>query len=115
MEQEMREIDRRIRSEVIGFKDSDSVPAPPYSRRIECAWTVVEKMVGRMGYANPGFGWTGPLYKPENQYLTNEGYPLGTTCWYVMVIKDGERKFICADTAPMAICKAALWVVSGEK
>lgn len=72
------------------------------------AWQIVENMVSRMGYLNLGFEWRGPLFKPEHHYLTNEGYPLGTTCWYVFLECNGMRYTICAKTAQNAICMAAL-------
>jgi hypothetical protein len=37
-------------------------------------------------------------FKPETQYLTAEGYPLGTTCWYVIAEVNGARKYCCGDT-----------------
>lgn len=85
---------------------------PHYSTDIAAAWDVVEKMVARTGYAEPGFQWVGPKFKPTTEYLTNEGYPLGTTCWYVLVVSPvGWRRFFCAPTAPHAICLAALKAV----
>ena len=44
----------------------------------------------------------GPHYKPETQYLTSEGYPLGTTCWYFEVKISHCRKLICGDTLEAA-------------
>ncbi len=78
------------------------------STDIAAAWQVVEVMTARMGYDNIGFLWQGPLFKPEHRYMTAEGYPLGTTCWYVILETDGYRGAVCADTAPLAICRAAL-------
>jgi hypothetical protein len=90
-----------------GYQDE----LPAYSSEMGAAWQVAEKMTVRMGYDNPDFEWRGPLFKPENRYLTAEGYPLGTTCWYVVVEMEGRRLAICADTAPHAICLAALQAV----
>lgn len=40
----------------------------------------------------------GPEFKSESEYLTQEGYPLGTTCFFYVVVIDGYRKFCCGDT-----------------
>jgi hypothetical protein len=90
-------------------------PIPHYSRSIAAAWEVVEKIVTRMNdYPVDGFKWSGPLYKPNTNYLTNEGYPLGTVCWYVIVQSDNiGRHAVCAETAPEAICRAALFATLG--
>jgi hypothetical protein len=81
---------------------------PHYSTDIAAAWLAVLLMVSRMGYDNIGFAWQGPLFKPEHHYLTREGYPLGTTCWFVRIECDGYIKNVCADTPALAICRAAL-------
>lgn len=36
-------------------------------------------------------------FKDVEHYLTAEGYPLGTTCWYVSVEAGGWRDTCCAD------------------
>jgi hypothetical protein len=100
------------------FTASDSIfhgeqrisDVPHYSTDIAAAWLVVLLMVSRMGYDNIGFAWQGPLFKPEHHYLTREGYPLGTTCWFVRIEHDGYIKGVCADTPELAICRAALEV-----
>ena len=84
---------------------------PLYSTDIAAAWQVVEKMVAKMSYEDPGFRWEGPLFKPEHNYLTAEGYPLGTTCWYVRLENEGERHWVCAESPALAICRAALMAV----
>ena len=50
---------------------------------------------------------SGLRFKDENYYLTNEGYFLGTTCWYVIVEADGHRRYCCADTPWEALRIAA--------
>jgi len=84
-------------------------PVLHYSTDNVAAGQVVEEIVSRMEADNPHFEWEGPLFKPENQYLEN--YAQGTTCWYVLVVRNGLRQHVCADTAPEAICKAALLAV----
>jgi hypothetical protein len=37
----------------------------------------------------------GPYEKPDSHYLTNEGWPLGTTCHYFVVRENGMRLFVC--------------------
>jgi hypothetical protein len=70
------------------------------------AGMVIEKMVFRMGYQEPGFEWLGPVFKPEHRYL--DGHPLGTTCWYVRLVIDGQWQLVCSDTAQRAASLAAL-------
>lgn len=95
--------------------EAERSPIWPYSTDIASAWGVVEKMAARMNnYPVDGFKWSGPLYKPNTHYLTSEGYPLGTVCWYVLVQNDNiGRHIVCADTSPEAICKAALLATLG--
>jgi hypothetical protein len=94
--------------------DGERAPVPPYSTDIAAAWQVVERMTARMGYDDPHFDWVGPLFKPEHRYLTEEGYPLGTTCWFVRVEDRGFIHHVCADTPELAICLAAREVYKGE-
>jgi len=89
------------------IRDHDYREVPHYSTDIAAAWQIVELMTSRMGYQNLGFRWVGPVFKPETDYLDTT-WPLGTTCWYVMVEADGRREYLYADTAPLAICSAAL-------
>lgn len=95
-------------------EESDFVRNYNFSGDIAAAWKVVKCMATRMGYDSPEFSWQGPLFKPEHRYLTQEGYPLGTTCWYVIIEIDGRRDFVCASTPEHAICLAALKVVGME-
>jgi hypothetical protein len=110
-----RELDALIAEKVMGLFTNGEPDfgytyetIPPYSTDIAAAWEVVEKMVSRMGYGDLHFLWEGPIFKPEDKYLTAEGYPLGTTCWYIRLENAGRRHIICAPTAPHAICLAAL-------
>jgi len=45
-------------------------------------------------------------FKTDEQYLTNQGYPLGTTCWYVRTEVNGLIKLHCAETREGAVQKA---------
>lgn len=83
---------------------------PHYSVNIADAWTVLEKMLVRQEeeYYSKHFEFDGPRFKPSFHYLTNEGYPLGTICWFVKLCYDDLIQFVCADTASLAICLAAL-------
>lgn len=54
-------------------------------------------------------------YKDENHYLTAEGYPLGTTCWYVRASAGGMIKFHCAATIEEARQLASAWVEEMKK
>lgn len=70
-------------------------------------WRMVERQVARSGSSEPRFRWDGPLFKPEHAYLTAEGYPLGTTCWYVALEHAGYRYVVCAETPQDAVRRAA--------
>lgn len=48
-------------------------------------------------------------YKPESRYLTAEGWPLGTRCWYVLVEK-GFREVIAGETPKLALSRGIIFV-----
>lgn len=83
-----------------------------FSTRIQDAWQVVEFMVVRMGYDDLQFGWSGPVFKSEQYYLSMPGYGLGSTCWYVAITNQGWAHAIPAPTPSLAICRAALVVAA---
>ena len=85
---------------------------PEFSTDIAAAWLVMDKMVELLDQNEGLRAFDGPIYKPSHRYLTEEGYPLGTTCWYVLVETQDSQEFVCADTAPLAICLAALEVAN---
>lgn len=89
---------------------------PAYSTSMAAAWLIVEKMVARQEeeYYTKHFEWDGPAFKPSHRYLTSEGYPLGTTCWYVYIRANDLIEFVCAQTPQDAICLASLKVVGIE-
>lgn len=71
-------------------------------------WRTVERMVVRTNdYADKLQRWDGPIYKSERAYLTHEGWPLGSICWYVALDLSGYRLFICAHTPQEAVERAA--------
>ena len=91
--------------------DYDHEMRPPrYSTSLLAAWDIVERMLAKQEqeYYTQGFEWDGPRFKPSHHYLTHEGYPLGTTCWYVRLAQDGLISFMCGETPMEAICLAAL-------
>jgi len=45
---------------------------------------------------------TAPVFKPKGHYLTAEGYPLGTTCWYTVVEHRGYVFYCCGPTPAVA-------------
>jgi hypothetical protein len=88
-------------------------------------------MVARMGWQGNGFKWYGPLYKPEDEYISSiqhspttltwhfdytkdGGFHLGSPCWYVKLAHDGLYWWFLADTPQEAICIAALRVCGVE-
>ena len=97
-----RELDRLIAETVMGLTPGE--PIPPYSTDIAAAWTVVETMIHKDGVY---FG--APHFKHKHQNLAALGYPEGTECWYCVInTKLLNKVVLCADTAPLAICRAAL-------
>lgn len=100
------ELDALIAEKVTGI--TRNRPIPPYSTDIAAAWTVVETMIRKDGVY---FGC--PHFKHKHQNLASLGYPEGTECWYcVLNTKLLNKVVLCADTAPLAICRAALlWAV----
>jgi len=69
----------------------------------------------QQGWMTIGYEWRGPDWKPESHYMTNEGYPLGTVCWYVTVELHGRIIHVCRDTYEEAVWDAHLWLVEREK
>lgn len=106
------ELDRLIAGRVFGVPAAGAVFAPAYSTDAGAMWRIVEHLATQQGYDRPRFAWDGPLFKPEQRYLTHEGYGLGTTCWYVAVEEAGERWCVAADTPMLAVCWAALELVA---
>jgi len=103
------ELDALIEEKVMGLKDAARIP--PYSTDIAAAWTVVETMLRKDGVY---FGC--PHFKHKHQNLASLGYPEGTECWYCVInTKKLNKVVICADTAPLAICRIALlWAMTHE-
>jgi hypothetical protein len=103
------EMDREIGQRVMGLP-SDTLP-PAYSSDIAAAWSVVEKLVRA---DEVYFG--APHYKSRRQSLGPLGYPVGTECWYCVInSKIFNKVVICADSAALAVCRAALvWARTTE-
>jgi hypothetical protein len=51
----------------------------------------------------------GLQYKGSESYLTAEGWPCGTMCWYVCV-ECGWREFVCAEGMSTAVARAVLLI-----
>ena len=67
----------------------------------------------QMGWDQLGFKIGSPTYKPEQDYMTSDGYPLGTTIWFMRVQLFGRMKYAfgesfcdCAWDANEMICQA---------
>ena len=104
-----RELDRLIAEKVMGITRDGEIPA--YSTDISAAWTVVEKMIHTDGV------YLGcPHFKHKHQNLASLGFPEGTECWYCVInTKKLNKIVICADTAPLAICRITLlWAVTHD-
>lgn len=49
--------------------------------------------------------FNGLQYKDRGQYLTNQGWPLSTTCWFV-TLECGWRDQVCAEDPELAVVRA---------
>lgn len=94
--------------QAIGYVPLTTGEPAPFSTKMAAAWLLVESAVKQVGNSNPGLVWEGPLFKPAHRYLTNEGWPLGTECWYVRLDVSGWHVMVCAETPALAICRAYL-------
>jgi hypothetical protein len=101
------ELDALVGEKVMGLRPKS--PLPPYSTDIAAAWTVAEAMIHKDGVY---FGC--PHFKHKHQNLASLGYPEGTECWYCVInTKLLNKVVICAETAPLAICRVALlWAIT---
>lgn len=102
-----REFDALVAEKVIGVSQIDSMLGryPGYVNRtvikfystdISAAWEVVEELNGKYGFS---LGRAGDYYEPDRK-------------WNVRV---GTNEWVEADTAPEAICKAALLAVMNDE
>lgn len=57
---------------------------------------------------------SGLSYKQWSHYLTLEGYPTGTTCWYVR-IDAGWRQMVCGETPELALIRALIVFATLQK
>lgn len=70
----------------------------------------------QQGYDIPGFDWIGPSWKPESRYLTQDEYPLGTTCWFVQVhLPHCQRTNCFGDDFKEAIWSAHIYIAETIK
>lgn len=53
-------------------------------------------------------------YKNSSEYLTGEGWPLGTKCWFVCV-ESGWRAFICGETPKLAALRGVIVMATAAK
>ncbi|GGH83644.1 hypothetical protein JOD43_002148 [Pullulanibacillus pueri] len=89
------ELDALIAEKILGYKVHDgrkvrgtlSSGIPPYSRDIEWAWQVVKEL------------------SPEYKIQSNKGLEI---CFSAAFMKNGRGKLAYSESAPMAICIAAL-------
>ena len=57
---------------------------------------------------------SGPYFKGPDKYLTNDGFPLGTTCWWSRVELDGHAVNVCEDTPESVHAEIEKIRVGGE-
>jgi hypothetical protein len=73
---------------------------------------VIEHYATQAGYStNCGWGWSGPVFKPADQYITEDGWILGTTVWYVLLEWRGRYWSIYGDTFTEAVQNAHLLIL----
>jgi hypothetical protein len=103
------DLDALIAARVMGIRGEALIH--PYSTDIAAAWTVVETMIRQEGVY---FG--APHFKHKHQSLASLGYPEGTECWYCVInTKLLNKVVVCAENAPLAICRAALlWAMKHQ-
>ena len=93
------------------FDDEYLWDGPDFSKDIAAAWQVVERLV------NEGF-CTGLLFDDNGHWaLVNDGMqnvPIGDEPEYIATTFFVEKELWC-DTAPLAICRAALKAVGFEQ
>lgn len=53
-------------------------------------------------------------YKSSGQYLTDEGWPLGTECWFVRIC-EGANHCICAETPLLAAWRGLVYCMIYKK
>lgn len=104
-----RELDVLIAEKIMGWPADDWRRIPSYSTSISDAWLVVEKMTER---AFTGFAIT----------VSRSEHFVGATAVFMPVTRAGSETELRygeqpvqarADTAPLAICKAALAAAGG--
>jgi len=54
-------------------------------------------------------------WKSEDYYLTTEGYPLGTTCWYVRASVDGYGSRTVCGSTPAAVYRKVAEFLSNPR
>jgi hypothetical protein len=91
-------------------KVSDFTP----STEIEQAMSLFEEIAKDTGY-NGAIRLLTLFFKSETEYMTEYGYPLGTTCWVVAWEQDGRRHKTFGQTPSEAICLAFIKYKEGEK
>lgn len=78
------------------------------------AWKEYDPATG----VHPETAWSiriaGLAYKGEDQYLTLEGWPLGTRCWYVRV-ECGWREFIAAEDPLVAALRGVFYAATTKE
>lgn len=101
-----KDINELVASEIFGYEVKDNniikegryrTGIPSYSQKIEHAWQVVEKMRKDFEF------WF--------ELTTPEAFSLKTKCYFQL--DDIDVSAVC-ETAPMAICKAALLAMEAK-
>ena len=86
------ELDELIERHIFGWKGTRIPDLPAYSTSIADAWKIVEQMEHCIDHDSMAFN------KSRGKYH----------CWFVVPFGLSEKRMATADTAPLAISKAAL-------
>jgi hypothetical protein len=85
-----------------------------YLSNISIAWEIVRFLASKME-ENINFDWKGPIFKSIHCDFTGDGFPLGTTCWYVIVEDYAYKAYIFGETEMECICRAGLVAVRANR
>lgn len=88
------------------FVEGDRWPRPP--------WKEFDPIRGARHETVYSIRFLGLDYKDNMSYLTAEGWPMDTTCWYV-TIEMGHRDLIIADEIEHAVMRAVIFAAYSKR
>ena len=85
----------------------------PYSSEMGHAWKLREWLVElerQLKPLDPKYSFLGPEFKGQDQYMTAQGFPLGTEIWYVSAEPMGKYEYFFDDNPAAALCRGFLCI-----